>query len=133
MKKQVLFAIALLFAGTITAFSQGGQRRTVAERVEIAHQKIDSAFKLASDKQTVIDSAFANYFRNSDKVREELMSGGERPDFQLMRDKMQPHIETRDNQIKTVLTEDQFKKFKTEIEPLLMPRRGQGGGNRSQR
>lgn len=131
--KRIYFLMAILMAGAFSVQAQGGfQRRSVEERVLIAHQKIDSAFKLDAAKLTQVDTVFAFYYRNTDKVREELMNGGGRPDFQVMREKMQPYVDARDKELKVYFTEEQYKKWKEEIEPMLMPRRG-GGGNRSQR
>jgi periplasmic protein CpxP/Spy len=42
---------------------------------------------------------------------------------------MQPAIDARDKELKTLLTEEEYKKWKDEIEPSMMQRRG-GGGNR---
>ena len=105
---------------------------TLEERVQLTHQKIDSAFKLDAAKQAQVDTVFAHYYRNSDKVREELMSGGERPDFQVMREKMQPYVDARDKELSVLFNAEQYKKWKEEIEPALMPRRGQGGGGNRQ-
>jgi hypothetical protein len=127
MKLKFGFFLALMIAGVIVGNAQGGFRRTVEERVKSVHEKMDSAFKLDSEKQVKVDSAFANYYRQQDKIREEMRSGGERPDFQAMREKMQPAIEARDKELKTLLTDEQFKKWKEEIEPAMMQRRG---GNR---
>ena len=121
--KRIYFLMAILMAGAFSVQAQGGfQRRSVEERVLIAHQKIDSAFKLDAAKLTQVDTVFAFYYRNTDKVR----------DFQVMREKMQPYVDARDKELKVYFTEEQYKKWKEEIEPMLMPRRG-GGGNRSQR
>lgn len=128
--KQGLLLI-LLVTGVTVINAQGGgfNRRTVEERVKSVHEKMDSAFKLDADKQGKVDSAFANYYRQQEKIREEMRSsGGERPDFQAMREKMQPALDVRDKELKTILTDEQFKKWKEEIEPAMMPRRG--GGNR---
>lgn len=122
------FFLALMISAVIVANAQGGgSRRTVEERVQIAHAKMDSAFKLDAEKQVKADSAFAGYYRQQDKLREELRSGGERPDFQVMREKMQPLIEARDKELKTLLTDEQFKKWKEEVEPAMMQRRRDGG------
>lgn len=131
MKLKSGLFLALMIGGVIVANAQGGgSRRTVEERVQMAHAKMDSAFKLETEKQVKADSAFANYYRQQDKLREELRSGGERPDFQVMREKMQPLTEARDKELKTLLTDEQFKKWKEEIEPAMMQRRSDGGGNR---
>lgn len=130
MKFKHVFLLALIIATSISVNAQGGFRRTVEERVKVVHEKMDSVFKLATDKQAKVDTVFANYYRQQDKLREEMRSGGERPDFQAMREKMQPLIEARDKELKAILSEDQFKKWKEEIEPSMMQRRGGGGGNR---
>ena len=132
MKMKFVLVIAILFAVTATVNAQGGgQRRTVEERVKMIHEKVDSAFKLEPEKLTKVDTAFANYYRQQEKIRQELMSGGERPDMAVMREKMQPAIDARDKELKTILTDEQFKKWKEELEPALMQRRGGGGpGNR---
>ncbi|MBN8863744.1 MAG: hypothetical protein J0H92_10250 [Sphingobacteriales bacterium] len=128
--KHALLAVVLMSAALFAQAQPGGQRRTVEERVKMVHEKIDSAFKLDADKLAKVDAAFTKYYKDQDKLREEMMSGGERPDFQAMREKMQPLTDARDKELKTILTDEQFKKWKEEIEPAMMPRRGGGGGNR---
>jgi protein CpxP len=129
MKLKFGFFLTLMIAAVFVANAQGGSRRTIEERVQAAHAKMDSAFKLDTEKQVKADSAFANYYRQQDKIREEMRSGGERPDFQAMREKMQPALDARDKELKALFTDEQFKKWKEEIEPAMMQRRG-GGGNR---
>ena len=130
MKTRVVLIISFFLFGVIAVNAQGGfQRRTVEERVQIVQQKLDSAFKLDKAKLADADSAFATYYRATDKLREEMMSGGGQPDFQAMREKMQPFMEERDKKLQGILTEDQYKTWKEQIEPSLRPRR-QGGGNR---
>jgi len=127
MKKQLLLLVALMMAGTALLNAQGPQRRTVEERVQIVHHKMDSTFKYDAAKLAKVDTVFAHYYRSTDKVREELMSGGERPDMTVMREKVQPYMEARDKELKVLMGDDNFKKWKEEIEPTMM-RRGPGGG-----
>jgi hypothetical protein len=130
MKTKVGLTISLFLFGAIAVNAQGGfQRRTVEERVQIVQQKLDSAFKLDKTKLADADSAFANYYRATDKIRDDMMSGGGQPDFQAMREKMTPFMEERDKKLQGILTADQYKTWKEQIEPSLRPRR-QGGGNR---
>ena len=133
MKKTIL-ALALIFAiAGFSASAQGGgfQRPSIEERVKRAHDKLDSAFKLDAAKMTQVDSIFLNYYRATDKLRDEMMSGGGQPDFQAMREKMQPLTDDRDAKLKPVLGDDNFKIFKDQIEQTLRGRRpgGGGGGN----
>ena len=131
MKTKITSMILFLVFGAIAANAQGGyQRRTVEERVQIIQQKLDSAFKLDKAKLAEADSVFANFFRSTDKMRDEMMSSGGQPDFQAMREKMQPLMDERDKKLQGILTPDQFKTWKDQIEPSLRPRRQGGGGGR---
>ncbi len=127
--KNKIFMVAILLLSVAFVKAQGGggggfQRRTVEERVKTIHDKMDSAFKLEASKLKEVDDIFTTYYKASDKLREEMMSGGERPDPQVMREKMQPMTTERDDKLKKVLTEDQYKKWKDEIEPSMRPQRG---------
>ena len=132
----MILMLALVMGAFITVNAQGGDggmRRTVEERVKMTHQKIDSAFKLDAAKLTQVDSVFATYYRATDKARAEMMSaGGERPDFQAMREKMQPFVDARDKELKVIFGDDNYKKWKDEVEPAMMQRRGPGGGGNRQ-
>jgi periplasmic protein CpxP/Spy len=124
-KMSLLLLAACITAATLNAQPGGSQRRTVEERVKIVQAKLDSAFKLDPAKIAQVDTVFANYYRSSDKTREELMAGGgQRPDFSVMREKMQPLMDARDKELKALLTEDQFKTWKEQIEPAMRPQRG---------
>jgi len=121
-----MISFFILFA--VIANAQGGfQHRTVEERVQIVEQKFDSAFKLDKPKLSDVDSVFANYYRAQDKLREEMMSGGGQPDYQAMREKMQPLMDERDKKLQAIITADQFKTWKEAIEPSLRPRRQNNG------
>src|ERR1700750_405999 len=129
MKTKMLLIISFFLLAAVAVNAQGGfQRRTVEERVQIVNQKLDSAFKLDKTKLADADSAFANYYRATDKLRDDMMSGGGQPDFQAMREKMQPLMEDRDKKLQGILTADQYKTWKDEIEPSLRPRRQNNGG-----
>ena len=127
--KKILLLLPLLFAGMMVVNAQGGfQRRTVEERVKMVHAKIDSAFKLDAGKLAQVDSAFAGYYRAQDAKREELMAGGTRPDRETMMAEMKKISDPRDEKLKGILTADQYKIWKEQLEPSMRPQR-QGGGN----
>lgn len=129
MKKMSLLLLAS-FAVAVTVSAQGGnfQRRTVEERVATIHAKMDSAFKLEATKLAEVDAIFTTYYKDSDKAREELMAGGERPSREAMQEKMQPLTEAREKKLKETLTEKQYETWKKEIEPGMRPQRPSGGG-----
>ena len=123
MFKILFFGMGLFSASLLHA--QGGfQRRTVEDRVKVVHDKMDSAFSPGKDKLSAIDSAFTQFYKAQETLREEWRGGGERPDPQVMREKMQPIADARDEKLKSILTAEQFRKWKDEIEPALRPQRG---------
>jgi hypothetical protein len=123
MKTKFVLALALFFAGTFMANAQGGgyNRRTPEERAKAAMDKI-AEFKLDKDKSDQADSVFAQYYRTASAKRQEMMAGGS-PDRNKMREEMQKMGADRDDKLKKIFTEDQFKKWKDEIEPSLRPQR----------
>lgn len=133
MKKQFLLLATALLVGTTTMYAQGGfQRQTPEERLKPIHEKIDSAFKLTAEKLVKVDSVFLESFKQQEAKMAELRSGGERPDREAMMAMRQQLADERDNKLKEVLTEEQMKIWKNELEPSLRPQRGggnRGGGN----
>ena len=129
MKTKFVLVFAVLIAGTFIASAQGGgfPRRTVEERAKAAMDKLTD-FKLDKDKSDQTDSVFTQFYRMQDVRRQEMMAGGS-PDRDKMRAEMQKMGADRDDKLKKIFTEDQFKKWKDEIEPSLRPQRPGGNGN----
>jgi len=135
MKKAILL-IAIVLTGVLAVQAQGGgggfQRRTPEERLKMTKEKLVD-LKLNQDQTTKSDSVFMDSYRAQDKIFEEMRASGGQPDREAMREKMQKLAADRDEKLKKIFTEDQFKKWKDEIEPSLRPQRrnnGGGGGNK---
>ena len=133
--KKVILLIAVAITGVLAVQAQGGgggfQRRTPEERLKMAKEKL-ADLKLDKDQTTKTDSIFMDFFRSQDKVFEDMRSAGGPPDRDQIRDKMKKLGDDRDDKLKKVFTDDQFKKWKDEIEPAMRPQRGggnRGGGN----
>ncbi|MBK5270838.1 MAG: hypothetical protein JJE22_07475 [Bacteroidia bacterium] len=123
MKKSSLF-LAVLLARSIVVNAQGGfQRRTVEEDVAIAHHKIDSAFKLEAGKLTIVDAELADYYKARDAKFQEWFGGGSQPDGDTRMAEMKKLSDARDEKLKLVFTDEQYKKWIDEIEPSLPPQR----------
>lgn len=134
MKKTIIALAVLLVAGTVSSYAQGGfQMPSPEDRVKRVHAKADSAFKLDETKAKQFDDAYLEFYKQQDKVRQELMdaNGG---NFQGMREqmmeKMKPYQEALDAKVKPILGDDKFKIWKEQIEPTL---RGRGGPPRNNR
>ena len=132
MKKQILMAAAAVLFSFTAVNAQGGggnfQRRTPEERLKPIHDKLDSAFKLDAAKMKQVDDIFLNSFKESNKKMEELRAGGGQIDRDAMMAARQKMMEDRDAKLKEVLTADQMKIWKDQIEPTTRPQRG--GGNK---
>lgn len=133
MKKIFLMLAAVMLTCTMAVKAQGGgmQRRSVEENVKMVMEKL-ADLKLDKDQTVKTDTAFTHYFKDRDKLFEEMRGGG--GDRSQMREKMTALSADRDEQLKKIFTDAQFKKWKEEIEPSLRPQRGQGGpgGGRQQ-
>ncbi|HEU4576072.1 MAG TPA: hypothetical protein VFS36_13800 [Chitinophagaceae bacterium] len=130
MKRKLILVAAIFLAGTLFVNAQGGfPRRTVEERVKMVMDKM-SPLNLDKDKLTQTDSVFTQYYKDMDAKRQEMMNSGSM-DRDKMRETMMKMSADRDDKLKKIFTEDQFKKWKDEIEPSLRPQRGGGGGWRN--
>jgi acyl-CoA reductase-like NAD-dependent aldehyde dehydrogenase len=125
MKRKMPFLIAALLGAIFTVNAQGGfQRPSVEERVKTTMQKLES-FNLDDAKKTAIDSIFTQSYKALDAKRDQARTnteGGE--DRAAIREEMRKLIDERDEKLKKVFTEEQFKKWKEEIEPSMGRRRG---------
>lgn len=122
MKKQILLFAAIVITGTFAANAQGGgQRMSIEERMKTVMEKLNTGLKLSPEQQPLTDSVFTNYYRAMQKLRQGLPQG-ERPD----QEQMQKLVAERDEKLKTIFKEDQFKKFKDEVEASLRPQRPAG-------
>lgn len=122
-----------MMGATTFAVAQGGgfQRRSPEERTAQIHQKLDSAFKLDAKVFVNLDSALNALHRAQDKKMQELFAGGPGSvDRETMMAEREKFDKAKDEIIKAVLTEDQYKIWKDQIAPSLRPRFG-GGGNRN--
>jgi len=130
MQTKLLFLFSLILAGSISVNAQGGfQQRTVEERVKAVMEKMEP-FKLDEDKKKQVDTIFTESYKALDEKRKEMRTNSEGGDQRTaMRAEMQKMNEARDEKLKKVLTEEQFKKWKDEIEPSLRPQRGGGQRN----
>ena len=130
MKTKIIVIVAFLIT-TVTATNaqqQGFQRRTVEERVQSAMEKISDPLKLDQSQKDKTNAILTDFYKTQDKMREDARASGTRPDRSVF-EKM---TNNRDEKLKAIFSEDQFKKFKDEIEPSLRPQRrnnSQGGGN----
>ncbi|MEO8860834.1 MAG: hypothetical protein ABI358_05390 [Ginsengibacter sp.] len=128
MKTKISMLIVLFFAITIvTKAQQGMQRRTVEERVKSAMDKLVTPLTLDQAEQDKTTTVFTDFYTAQDKMREDARASGNRPDRSVF-EKM---TNDRDEKLKAIFNDGQYKKFKDELEPTLRPQRQQGAGMQS--
>ena len=133
MKTKISMLVALLFSVSMAAIAQqqgGYKRQTIKERVKSAMDKMTGALQLDASEQSKTSTVFSDFYTAQDKMREDARATGTRPDRSVI-DKM---TSDRDDKLKAIFTDDQYKKFVSDVEPTLRPQRPQGmrggvGGN----
>jgi len=128
MKKKILLAIATIFISFATVHAQTGsyQHQTVQEKVANTMSKL-ADLKLDAATTTKADSIFTDFYTAQQKAMQDMMAAGGQPDRDAMRQKRQQLADERDAKLKAIFTDDQYNKWKNDIEPALRPQRG---GNR---
>lgn len=126
MKKQIGFTVIALLVSISFVLAQGpgnnGPKLTIPERIKVVNDKI-ADFKLSPDKLAQADSVFSNYYTAVQKQRDDMMAAGGTPDRDAMRANMMKLSGARDEQLKQIFTDEQFQKWKNDIEPTLRPQR----------
>jgi len=122
MKKLTVVAMALmLFIGAANA-QGGGQRMTAAERSKAAMEKL-APLNLDADAKTKTETVMTEFYTSQQKAMEEMRASGTM-DRDAMMAKRKELSEARDAKLKAIFTEEQLKKWTSEIEPSLRPQRG---------
>ena len=119
----MIVAFLIATATATNAQQQGFQRKTVEERVQSAMEKVSDPLKLDKDQQDKTNAVFMDFYKEQDKMREDARASGNRPDRSVF-EKM---TNDRDEKLKAIFNDDQFKKFKNEVEPSMRPQRRNGG------
>jgi protein CpxP len=131
MKKTFLF-LAIALVSVVTTRAQGGggggQQRTPEERLKQTMERL-ADLKLDKDQTEKTTAVFKDFYDARQKMMEEMRAGGGQPDREAMRSKMTKMNDERDEKLKKIFNEEQYKKWKDEIEPSMRPQRQGGGGN----
>ncbi len=117
MKTKISMMLMLVFALSFAASAQM-QRMSIEDRVKMTMEKL-TPLNLNADQQQKTQTAFTDYYKSTQKIMQDARDKGERPD----RSVFQKAADDRDAALKNIFTEDQYKKFKDEVEATLRPQR----------
>jgi hypothetical protein len=124
MKSKILLsAILLLFATFSFAQVQGDQKKmTVDEKVKKTMSQLTPQLALDNDQQTKIQAIFTDFYTAKEKLYEGLQPGAQ-PD-KAQKEKL---MNDKDEKIKGVLNEDQYKKYKDWEDQMMKQKKDKPG------
>ena len=124
MKRKITVLLLMLFAVVFTTQAQQGQgRRSPEERAKMMAQRLTDSLKLNADQQKSVEAAFLESGQANAKLREGLAQG-----TQPEKADMEKIANARDEKLKKILTEVQYKQYKDQME-AVMSRRQRPQGN----
>ena len=124
MKSKIfLSAILLLFATFSFAQAQGDTKKmTVDEKVKKTMSQLTPQLALDNDQQTKIQAIYTDFYTAKEKLYEGLQPGAQ-PD-KAQKEKL---MTEKDEKIKAVLNEDQYKKFKDWEDQMMKQKKDKPG------
>ena len=128
MKKQFLMLCAAFVLGIASlSAQQNGPRQTPEERTKATIDKL-APLQLTEEQSPKVTKIFLEFYQAQQKAMEEMRASGS-TDREAFGAKRKELSDNRDQSLKLVLTEDQMKKWKDEIEPSLRPQRRAAASN----
>jgi hypothetical protein len=125
MKKKLLIGLLATVCILGSVMAQGGmQRQTPEERINATMLKL-APLALNADQTTKTTAVITDFYTAQQKAVQEMRASGSR-DRAAMMAKRTELSNDRDKKLKEIFTDDQYKKWKDEIEPSLRPQRGRG-------
>lgn len=119
MKKQIITA-SLLFFVIVTRAQQPQQPPSIEDRLKHTSEVLQKEVQPSAAQQSQIDAAFKVFFIAMDKLHKENPPPLPPPPDPKVKEAMDKLVKERDDKLKTILTEEQFKKYK-EVEKKLLP------------
>ena len=129
MKKQFFLSLIAVIAATGSIMAQGyPQQKAPAERAKETAAKLKTDLTLTADQDAKVYKLFESMFTAKQTAMEEMRNSGsmDREKMKETRDKLNAE---RDAKLKGILTEDQMKKWITDVEPGMRPQRRAPGSN----
>lgn len=109
---------------TTVLAQEGRQRLSAEERTKMAIEKI-APLNLDTATKAKTAMVLKEFYEAQEKAMAAMRQSGNM-DREAMREKRQQLVTERDSKLKLILTEEQLKKWKEEIEPSMRPQRQPG-------
>jgi hypothetical protein len=129
-KTALIILLSVILGYTPLAAQNNASNEDIKTKVSLAVDALDESFKLEKAKKNAIEEIFSDFYNDQQKLKNNiqrpasgLAQGLSSQDFQSVRKRNEALIAERDNRLKKELTEDQYKKWKGDIEPSLHKRK----------
>ncbi|MDZ4809252.1 MAG: hypothetical protein SGI96_13435 [Bacteroidota bacterium] len=135
MKRTIIVAALVLFAIAVKAQQPPGPPKppSIEERIKKTNEVLQKEIQLNAAQKTAIETAFKKFFTAEDKLRKDNLPPPPPPLDPKMKEAMDKLVKGRDEQVKKVLTDEQYKKYKEAAKKLHPPKPpGQNGQPASQ-
>ena len=136
MKKQLFLGLLAIGAFTCTATAQNMQGQPTQQEMDKAPNarakeavlKLQTELGVTNEQGARVYAIFESFFTKAQKAREEARNSGAAPDREAMKANRDKMVAERNEQLKGVLTAEQYTKWIDVVEPSMRPqRRGDGG------
>ncbi|MBI5858215.1 MAG: hypothetical protein HZB42_11290 [Sphingobacteriales bacterium] len=129
MRNIFLSSSFILFAIIVRTQPTPPKPPTVEERLKRTSELIQKEVQLTTAQQSAIEQAYKSFFTAADKLRKDNPPPPPPPPDPKVKEAMDKLVKERDESIKKILTEDQYKKYKEAAKKLQPPKPG-GPDNR---
>jgi periplasmic protein CpxP/Spy len=125
MKKQLFCSLLAIVTTVGSLMAQGMDVKAPKERAMETLTKVQTSLTLTSDQAEKAYPIFENFYASQQNAMAEMRASGsmDRTKMKETRDKIAAE---RDAKLKTLLSQDQMKKWIDEVEPSLRPQRRGG-------
>lgn len=127
MKKLIIAGGIVFFLNAAKAQQPPGPPTppSIEERLKRTEELFQKEIQLSPAKQQELTAAFKIFFMAEDKLRKDNPPPPPPPPDPKVKEAMDKLVKERDDKIKTILSEEQFKKFKEAEKQMHPPKPGE--------
>ncbi|MDZ4796240.1 MAG: hypothetical protein SGI83_18340 [Bacteroidota bacterium] len=124
IKRQIIAAGLVLFALTAKAQPPQGPPKppSIEERLKKTNEVVQAEVQLSVKQKTAVETAFKIFFAAEDKLRKDNPPPPSPPPDPRMKEATDKLVKERDEQVKKVLTDEEYKKYKEAAKKLHPPK-----------
>ncbi len=123
--KKIVSLSALALSLSLSVFAQGPEQRTPEQRAENKTKKLTTELGLSADQASKVKATILQKAQEADAIKAKYADAS---DKSAMKQELKTVKETEDNQLKGILSADQYAKYQTTKEEHRGGHQGGGQG-----